>query len=318
MTGLRSKRVLVTGATGFIGSNLVRGLLDVGARVHAVVRPESDLWRIRDVAGSLALHRAQITDRRGLARIIQTVEPEIIFHLAATASTRRDDDYAEFLRVNVLGTANLLEAAGSADYERFVHVGSATEYGRKEGPIFESDSLEPVTARGATKAAATLICQQFARQERRPVVILRPFSVYGYREGSTRLVPTAITAALEGREMPLTASVCRRDLVFVEDVVAACLAAAIVPVADGEIVNVASGQEWSNEDVVALVGDLCGRRIATRAGEFPARPNDIAHWVADIGKAERLLGWRPTHSLTEGLRKTIDCWSQVRPAAGAA
>jgi len=169
---------------------------------------------------------------------------------------------------------------------------------------------------GATKAAATLLCLQFARADRRPIVVLRPFSVYGYWELPTRLIPTAIMAALLNQEIALTAAGYRRDWVFIEDLVEACLLTLRAKKVTGEIINVGSGQQWSNDDVVEMVQGLSGRKVSLRVGEYPARPWDTTNWVADNRKAKRLLGWEPRHTLRSGLEKTI-AWFQLHKEAYA-
>jgi nucleoside-diphosphate-sugar epimerase len=144
--------------------------------------------------------------------------------------------------------------------------------------------------------------------------MLRLFSVYGYWEASTRLIPAAIMAALRNREIALTPPGYQRDLIFVEDVVEACLLAVEAEKAVGEILNVGSGEQWSNEQVVEMVQAVCGRRFGVRVGAYPARPSDTTHWVADNRKAQELLGWKPRHMLRSGLEKTI-AWFRLHRAA---
>jgi nucleoside-diphosphate-sugar epimerase len=302
---LRNKRVLITGAAGFVGANLTRELVKRGAEVHAIVRPGGDLWRISEMIPTINIHTVDLTHAKELRRIIVESRPEIIFNLAVRRAGRTSRDRRRTLQTNVLGTANLLEAATPLDYERFIQVGGSLEYGVKERPIRESDLPEPVIFYGATKAAATLLCQQLARADDRPVTVLRLFSVYGYWEPSGRLVPTAIMAALRGQEIPLTAPGYRRDLVFVKDVVEACLLSLRAEGVTGEIINVGSGQQWSNEEVVEMVQVASGREVRVRAGEYPPRPSDTTNWVADNRKAKQLLGWEPRHSLRAGLEQTV-------------
>lgn len=313
MTDLRGRRVLVTGAAGFIGANLTRELAERGAKIHAVVRPGGNPWRIEDIGGGLALVRLDLTDRAELRRSVREVAPEFVFHLAARGVLPGRDGGGEILESNVLGTANLLDACEPLPCKRFVHVGGSSEYGHKNAPISEGDPLEPVTPYGAAKAAATIVCRQVAVASRKPIVILRPFSVYGRWEAPTRLVPTAVRAALRGLDMDLTPPGCCRDLVFADDVVEACLLALEADTPCGEIVNIGSGRQWANEDVVALIGEIAGRAVRTRTGAYPPRPSDTAHWVADIRKAARMLGWRPRHTLRSGLEKTIS-WIRRHPA----
>lgn len=303
MDDWRDKRVLVTGAAGFVGANLVRALVDRGAEVHAVVRSQTDLWRIQDVESSVALQRADVTDRAALRDAVGQARPEIIFHLARGGPSLGGRD--EIFQTNVLGVLNLLDATLDLDYTRFVHAGSSFEYGIRDEPMSETDPADPATFYGATKAAATLFCRQYARTHGKPIVVLRLFSVYGPWEASHRLVPTAIRACLEGGGLDLTEPGYRRDFVFVDDVVEALICAAGAVGIEGEIINIGSGRQTSNEEVVETIQALAGRHLRVRVGAYPARPTDTSNWVADNRKAERLLGWKPRHTLEDGISKTI-------------
>jgi nucleoside-diphosphate-sugar epimerase len=299
---------MLTGAGGFVGAQLVRELLRRGAEIHAVVRRGSNLRRLEGILERVSRHEADVTDREALGRIFESIRPVYVFH----AATRRASDSPEArratLRTNVDGTLNLLEAAAFAgSVRRLVAFGGSLEYGVKSEPMKETDCAEPSTFYGATKAAATLVAQQFAREHALPLVVLRLFSVYGYWEAGSRLIPTAILAALEDYPLDLTAPGYRRDLIFVADAVEASLRAAQAGrVAPGEIINVGTGRQWSNEEVVELIQEIVGRRIRVRAGAYAARRSDATHWVADRQKAARLLGWEPRHTLPEGLQKTIE------------
>ena len=307
MDNLRDKRVLVTGAAGFVGANLLKRVLRHGAQVHAMVRAATPLWRIKDDLTPLTLHTADLTDRVQLRSVVEIARPQFVFHLAAPGGyPTTPEARAAFLASTVLGTANLLEALAPQTYERLVVTGSSLEYGTSATPHRETDRLAPTTFRGVGKAAASLLCLQHARTERRPITVLRLFSVYGAWESPARLIPTVIRAALRGDEMALTAPGVRHDFVFVDDVVDAMLLAAVADRADGEVINVGSGHQWSNEDVVGAAQRLTGRAVRVRPGEYPAKTADAAYWLADIEKAAAILGWQPSHDLSAGLRKTIE------------
>lgn len=297
----------MTGAAGFIGANLVRGALDRGAEVHAIVRPESPLRRIEEILPRIRLHRADLSDAAALRAAVAAARPEVVFHSAMTGGhPRGESEREEMLRVSVLGTAHLLEASWAAGAARFVHLGSSLECARSAEPLREDNSLDPSSFRGAAKAAATLLCRQFARERSWPLAVLRLFSVYGPWEKSTRFIPSAIRAALSGGELPLTPPGIRRDFIFVDDVVEACLLAAGAEIPPGELINVGSGEEHANEEVVALVERASGRKIRVRAGEHPVRLSDPEHAAADIRKAREIFGWAPRHSLLEGIAKALD------------
>jgi nucleoside-diphosphate-sugar epimerase len=256
-----------------------------------------------------------MTDLEALQAAVGAARPDFVFHLATVArhpGTARER--LASLHANVLGTANLLEAVGPFDLRRLVHFGSSTEYGYKGAPMQESDLLEPVAFHGVAKAAATLLCQRLGRAEGQPVVVLRPFTVYGPWEEPTRLIPTTIRAALEGYELALTAPGFRRDWVFVDDLVEACLLTLQADGLAGEIVNVGSGIQTSNEEIVEMVEALSGQHIRLRVGQYRPLSFDTTYWVADIRKARKMLNWEPRHTLRSGLEKCLK-WYRARSPA---
>jgi len=316
LPGWQGCRVLVTGAAGFLGANLCRTLMAIGASVHAVVRPTSDLFRLDGLAGDLHVHTVDLRDGEGAQRVVVGLRPEVVFHAAAHAAYRQVG-VASAVADTVVATAHLLEDVATVGCRRLVHVGGSLEYGPACHPHREDDALQPTTLRGATKAAAALLVLQQAKQGAVEGVVVRPFSIYGPWEGEHRLVPSAIRAAFTGEVLPLTRPGLRRDYVFVEDVCQACLRAAVADGVVGEVVNVGTGRQTSNEELVALVERVTGRPVKVAVGAFPARVSDRGFWVADTGKAERLLGWRAERSLAEGLEKTA-LWFVERLAPGAA
>lgn len=309
MNDWAGRRVLVTGAAGFIGANLVRALLDRGAEVHGLVRPDGDVWRLRDLPASLTLQAASIADRARMAGVVAACAPDLVFHLAARGVLHAEQRDPETLVANLLGTACVLEACAARGDLRVVHLGGASEYGKHAGPLCEDDRADPATFYGVTKACATLLARQLARERGLRLTILRPFSVYGPWEARRRFVPSLIAAALDGKELALTPAGLRRDFVHVADVVDACLAAGQRDLPPGEIVNVGSGDEHSNEEVVRLLEEVSGLRVRTRPGAFPPRAADSAHRLASTDKARALLGWTPRHDLASGLRMTFDWWA---------
>jgi nucleoside-diphosphate-sugar epimerase len=311
----RDRTALVTGGAGFVGANLVRRLLDEGAQVHAVLRAGTDRWRLADVLDRLVVHTVDLTDAAGVRRAVDRANPDVVFHLARHAGNPVTLDYRAAYTHNVFATLNLLEAVTGRPLRRFVHVGSSLEYDFAQSPLRESIAPAPRTIHGVTKAAASILCQHFAWTKAVPAVVLRLFTVYGPWEGPTRFVPRLMMGALDGGAVQVTRRTdVAHDWIFVGDVVDACLTAEETGGLDGEIVNVATGRQSSNADVVALVEEICGHPLAHAAEPFPERPWDTTHWVADVSKARDRLGWSAAVGLRDGLSRTF-AW--FRDHAGA-
>lgn len=308
----RGRRLLVTGGAGAIAANLIRALLAAGGRVDATVRPGGQAWRLAGLSEALTRHDVDVGNADALERVFARVRPEFVFHLAVP----RGHDAAardEMLRVNVLGAQALLGCVRRHAVERLVVAGSSLEYAPSHTALKESDPIAPLTWHGATKAAAAVLYRQAATEDGLPVSLLRLFHVYGPWESAHRLAPTAVRAALSGDAMPMTAGDIRRDWVHVHDVCAALLLAAD-KAAPGDVFNIGSGIETSNEALVDCVGSVLGRSVRRSAGELPPRATDAEHRFADRSLAQARLGWVPRYSLADGLRQTA-AWHARHPAA---
>lgn len=307
-------RVLVTGAGGFAGSALVRELARRGADVVALLRPETNRERLGDLACSIQFAIADLRDPAATRRALSSFHPNIIIHAAMSGGHAADSaGRLTALHDSVLATANLLEA--SAD-TRVLFLGSWLVYQPSSSPLTEDDPLDPVTTRGAAKAAASLWFRQFVRARRIESAELRLFSVYGPGESPGRFVPATLRAAITGQPLPLKPGP-RHDFIYIADVVDACLAAARAPLDPGEVINIGSGVATANEELVDVARRVTNRPIDARPGDHPGTPADSAHCAADISKARRLLNWTPAHSLESGLLATYD-WMLSRQEAACA
>ncbi len=305
---------LVTGAGGFIGANLVRRLLDDGVHVHACVRPQTDPWRLRGLDG-LAVHAVDLVDGPAVHALVDRLQPAAIFHLARLRGLPSALDYDTASRTNVEGTRHLLEAvrdrcAGAS----FVHSGSSLEYGKSAAPLREDMAPRPSTVHGMTKAAATGLVQRFARDNGLRAMTLRLFTVYGAWEGPARFVPRIMRAALCGTPIAVTPAGMRHDWIHVDDAVDALVTASRLPTASGDVVNVATGQQSDNEDLVTAIEALTGQRLRRARATFHARPWDSAHWVADVARARAVLGWSARRDLRSGLAETLAWFRTHIPA----
>jgi nucleoside-diphosphate-sugar epimerase len=307
--------VLVTGGAGFIGANLVRGLIAEGARVSVLIRPTTDLGRLQEVRSQIILYSVDGWGEGGLEDALSRTSPDIVFHLAFPSGHPTDaHGRRRMLEDGVLATASLLEAVCRAGISRLVHFGSSMEYGPRRRAISETEALKPVSFRGAAKAACSLLCDQYGREHRVPVVILRPFHVYGYFEPPSRLIPAALLSAMLGSPFPIPEREFRRDFVFVEDIVEATVRACHASLPHGTVINLGSGRGLGIKSVIELVRSVTGREIRTVLGAYPARPWDTDRWAADTSLAGKHLAWSPRHTLRAGIEKTWG-WLMENPDA---
>lgn len=298
----KNKKVLVSGANGFIGAHLVATLEREGAEVFALVRRHSDPARLVKLKSRAKRTVLDLLDFEAVRTELAAIQPHYVFH---TAVGREFGDWQSSLAMNGSATINLLHASLSPSLEKFVHCGSSLEYGDIKAPFREADAIRPNSLFGASKAAGTLQLQHLALSKGFPVVVLRLFHVYGILESEHRLVPTAIRSFLANRPIALTGAGYQHDFIYIHDVVKACLVAAAAQGVSGQIVNIASGVPVTNEQVVALIGRITGKQTKVETGAFPAREWDKGDWYADISKAKSLLGWQAETSLEDGLRQCL-------------
>ncbi len=302
-----SGRVLVTGASGFVGSHLTRRLIGAGLDVHILCRADSNFWRMTDVLPQVARHQADLRDTGSLRTAVAAAKPDYVFHLAAaTVVAGATDAAADLVAVNLLGTVHLLDACETVGYRGLVTTGDSFEYTPSPQRLSESGMCRPTAMHGISKLAATLYAQATARDRGRPIVTLRLFSTYGPADHPRRLVPRVISGALDGSDLPLSRPDIARDWVYVDDVVDLYLEAADgAGRLAGEVFNAGSGVSGSVADVVATVLRLSGSRSEPRWGTFTAPDHDRHPWVADPTLTFSRFDWRPRVSLQDGLARTL-------------
>jgi nucleoside-diphosphate-sugar epimerase len=299
-------RVLVTGASGFIGSNVLRHLVRDGDEVHAIGRAGGDRSRVANVVGPFVWHDADLRDASAVTRAISAARPELTIHLAWTAEPGVYLHTPENVDHLAAGIA-LATAVAQAGCPRFVGVGTNLEYRLDlSEPLKEDSPLRPEHLYGACKLALSVALEEIARRTSMSVAWARTFLLYGPAEDPRRLVPAVITSLLKGEPAKTTAGEQIRDYLHVEDV-----ASALVAIGRSTLtgpVNVASGFPVAVRDVVAQIGELVGRPDLLAIGALPYRGNDPRHVVGDITRLELGTRWKPAYDLESGLRNTIDWW----------
>ena len=303
-------RVLVTGASGFVGACAVRELVRRGHDVHVLLRDPARAWRLADILDRLTIHVGDLCDADAVRQAFAG-SPSVVLHLATHGAYESQADARTILDTNIVGTLHLLEAAAAAKVELFVQTGSSSEYGFRSEPMTETDRLEPNSVYAVAKSAQTHLGQLWARRTGMPIVTLRLFSVYGPWEEPTRLIPTLLDHARRGLPLRLASPDTVRDFVYVDDVLEALLDFEYLPRLRGETVNLGSGTETTLRELVETATRLLGSRSEIRWNAFPARTWDATRWSADPRKAIERLGWSPRHSLLAGLEKTA-AWLDER------
>jgi nucleoside-diphosphate-sugar epimerase len=296
-------RLLVTGASGFIGACLVRRLVAAGRAVHVLLRPGPPPPRLAGLESQYVTHHADLRDADAVRSAVESCQPETVYHLAAHGTRSGQLGRTAIFASNLLGTAHLLDALDGYDYRAFVHAGSSSEYGPVDRPMREDDPPRPRTDYGVAKAAATLLCQAEAYRGR-PVVTVRIFSAYGPFEEPNRLASSVMAACLRGDLPRVTQGHQPRDWIYVDDVLDLLETTAAAPRVEGAILHAGTGRRQSVRDLVEAVIAACpvGHRMPIY-GAYPDRPDEPAVWVADVARTSLLTGWTPRVGLAEGARR---------------
>jgi UDP-glucose 4-epimerase len=310
---LSGSKILVTGATGFIGQRLVRWLVQAGGRIHAGVAPGERPDRVAALPVQAQRLFFDVRDSRAVRAAVAQVAPQIVVHLAAVGATNPGVDPALALAVNAGGALHLLgalkeRASEGDDVRRVVLAGTCHEYGAREA----MEGLDPFNAYAASKVAAWALGRTYWRAYGLPVVTVRPFQVYGPGQPNHTLVPAAIGAALAGDDFSMTLGEQRRDFTYVDDVVEGMLAAATAPGVEGQSLDLGTGQVRSIRQVVERIWAMTGAQGRILAGALSYRPGEVMHLVAHADRTARLTGWRAQVALEDGLRRTIDDMNQGR------
>jgi len=308
---LSRKRVLVTGADGFIGSHLVEMLVPACGRIRALAQYNSfNDWGWLEGLPCLShvdVVTGDIRDAHLCGELLDGVD--VVFHLAALIpipySYRAPDSFVD---TNVKGTLNLCQAARSRGLERFVHTSTSEVYGTAQYvPIDERHPLSPQSPYSASKIGADAVALSCFHAFKLPVVVARPFNTYGPRQSARAVIPTIITQLAAGsREVRLGDLTTTRDFTFVEDTCRGLLAVAGLDDGPGEVFNIGSNEEIAIGDLVALIGRTMGvpALAVTDAGRLRPPTSEVMRLRCDNSKLEGATGFKPTVPLREGLGRT--------------
>lgn len=312
MNSLKKKTVLVTGATGFVGSNLLRKLHRSCTDCHIITRESSDLWRISDIIGDVKRYTPDLSDAENVKKAVREIRPDIIYHLATYGGNSREDNFRQIIESNFFGTVNLLNSCRETGFDLFVNTGSSSEYGIKNAPMKETDLTEPRNNYGISKLASTLYCQSVALNENLPVVTVRLFSPYGDYEDRLRLVPSVILSCLEGKDPAISSPDFVRDFIYIDDVVDLYERLPGVKTDPGAIFNAGSGKQHTVGEVVDTIIRITGKPVKPVVGLPRKWANEPEVWQADMTTTSTSLNWAPKYDLEAGLKKSVGWFEDHR------
>ena len=320
---MQYKKILVTGADGFIGSHLVEHLVNKGYNVRAFSLYNSfNSWGWldslpRDLMREVEVFTGDIRDPNGVKTAMKNCDA--VLHLAALIaipySYHSPDTYVD---TNVKGTLNVLQAARDLDLARLVHTSTSEVYGTAQFvPISEKHPLHPQSPYAATKVAADQLALSFHRSFSLPVSVIRPFNTYGPRQSARAVIPTIITQIASGKEkIKLGALSPTRDFNYVADTVKAFEAVMLSDQSVGKTLNAGSGYEVSIGDTARMIADIMKAGIEIESDEQRIRPekSEVERLWADNGQLRALTGWQPDFGglagFRKGLEKTVDWFSR--------
>lgn len=313
MTYWSGKRVLVTGAGGFIGSHLTERLVRDGADVRAFVRynARADHGLLRqlaaDVRSELEIIAGDLRDTHAIYQAAAGVD--VVFHLGAIISIPYSYVHPmETAETNFMGTMNVLLACQAHEISRLVHTSTSEVYGTaRYTPMDEGHPLQGQSPYSASKIGADKMAESFYCAYNLPVVTVRPFNTYGPRQSARAVIPTIITQALTQDCIRLGNLEARRDFTYVGDTVSGFLRAAETPGVEGEVINLGTGEDVTIGELAEGIIEAIGRpvEIVTEAARTRPEKSEVMRLRSDNSLARQQLGWQPEVSLQEGLGRTI-------------
>lgn len=312
---LKNKKILVTGADGFIGSHLTEELVRLGCNVRAFVYYNSfNSWgwldeSPKEILDNLEVFAGDIRDPHGVLKAMEGCD--IVFHLAALIaipySYHSPDTYVE---TNIKGTLNILQAARKLDVAKVIHTSTSEVYGTARFvPITEDHPLQGQSPYSASKIGADQMALAFYASFGTPVAIIRPFNTYGPRQSARAVIPTIITQIASGkRRIKLGSLHPTRDFNYIKDTVRGFIAIAKSDQSVGEVINIGSNYEISIGETARLIADVMGVEIEIETDPQRTRPekSEVERLWADNTKAKRLLNWEPLYAGKEGLRRGLE------------
>ncbi len=305
-----NKKILITGAAGFIGSKLTEKLVKMGVSPSVLVRDRANISSLTKIKEKISIYEIDITKYENLNNIIKQINPEIVFHLAAYGvynyTNISYENINTMINSNVQGTINLLYALKSSQCKIIINTGSCFEYGTSNYPFKENDNLSPCNIYGYTKVSSTFIAHQLAKNFDIKINTLRPFNAYGPESSNTRFITTAVNACLNNHDIQIPDAEIIRDFVYIEDIIEAYLMALQnKDFRNDLIINISSNKGTNLEEIINMIKNLIPSKSRVQKGAFPIRTGEVLSLIGSNKLAKEYLKWHPRYSLKQGLKLHI-------------
>lgn len=305
-------KIIVTGASGFVGANVVKKNLNKN-EIYVFARKDSNTWRLNDIKSEINIQTINFENKHRIQSAVNKIKPDYVFHLATYGGYPFQQNIEKIIKSNITHSINLMQALSEyGKLEKFINVGSSSEYGPKTKPMRETDLVEPIFPYGITKLTQTYFTKYFFTKFGLPSVTLRLFSVYGPLEEPGRLIYDIMIHILKNKNLKLFSKKAKRDFIFVDDVIEAIEKTTKTPNIEGGIFNVGSGKEYSIEDVINIVQCKLKKDLKVSWGNIEKQRSFETnnHWIANISKTKKELKWNPKVNFEKGLAKTFEWYKK--------
>ena len=300
----KNKKILITWASWFVGSNLVRTLIEKWfSNVYIIIRKSTNLWRINDIKNKINISTISLLNKKELDKYINKIKPDIIYHLASSWTSIWENWINELFETNILGTINLINACQRNWFDYFINTWSSSEYWEKKWPMSETDILEPNNDYWITKATASMYVNYIWKKYNLPIYTFRLFSVYWYYEDKKRLIPTLILNYLNNNSPKLSNPNSVRDYIFIEDVINYYLNIDKLQLNYWWIYNIWNWKQYKIFEIVDIIKKINKLNINPTYWKTKIKQHEPEKWLANINKTKTTF-WIKHHDIHEWLNKT--------------
>jgi len=296
-------KIVITGASGFVGANLAQNLSKTKHQIHIFTRKNSKLWRLEDIKTKLNIHKVTLDNSKALKKKLLEIEPKFVFHCATYGVLPSQTNFSKLIKTNLIGTYNLLQALEECNkLSKLVNLDSSFVYGKKNNSIKENQIADPITPYGIVKLSQTNLVRYYSVKRKIPSITMRLFTPFGRFDQPGRLITDIMKSLITKKPLTLFSPYSKRDFIHINDVINALVLASNSPFKNGEIFNVGSGKYYSVKEFVTLASKVTKTKINVNWKNKQREFDKLGgNGYANTRKISENLGWRPKITIQEGL-----------------